>query len=175
MGSVLSPAKPDVHPRSFVAPGACLIGGVTLREGASVWYHSVLRADLEPILIGENSNIQDGSVVHVETGRPVVVGRGVTVGHRVVLHACTIEDGSLVGMGSVVLDGAVIPRQSLLGAGSLVPPGKSYPPGSLILGSPARFVRKLADTEIAALAESARRYREYWEAYQRDGIAAFLK
>lgn len=166
-----SRTKAAIHPRSFVAQGACLIGAVTLEEGASVWYNSVLRADLEPITIGRNSNIQDGCVIHVETGKPALVGANVTVGHRVVLHACTVGDGTLIGMGSLVLDGAVIPPRSLLGAGSLVPQGKTYPEGSLILGSPARVVRKLSEAEIAAIAESAAHYRQFWEAYLRKGIA----
>lgn len=167
--------KAVIHPKSFVAEGACLIGAVTLGEGASVWYNSVLRADLEPITIGRNSNIQDGCVIHVETDKPTVVGANVTVGHRVVLHACTVGDGTLIGMGSIVLDGAVIPPRSLLGAGSLVPQGKTYPEGSLILGSPARVVRKLSDAEIEALAESAAHYRQFWEAYALKGIASYKK
>lgn len=167
--------KPALHPRSFVADGACLIGAVTLAEGASVWYNCVLRADLEPIVIGRNSNIQDGSVVHVESGKPAVVGENVTVGHRAVLHACTIGDGALIGMGSIILDGAVIPPRSLVGAGSLVPPGKTYPAGSLILGSPARVARMLGEAEIARLLESAEHYRQFWEAYLRDKIGLLKK
>ncbi len=162
--------KPSVHPHAFIAEGACLIGAVTLAEGASVWYNSVLRADLEPILIGRNSNIQDGCVIHVEEGKPTSVGENVTVGHHVVLHACTIKDLALIGMGSVILDGAVIPSRTLVAAGSLVPPGKTYPEGSLVLGSPARVARKLTQAEIESLAVSATHYREFWESYLRDGI-----
>jgi carbonic anhydrase/acetyltransferase-like protein (isoleucine patch superfamily) len=170
-----SEKKTTIHPKAFVAEGACLIGAVTLKEGASVWYNSVLRADLEPIVIGENSNIQDGCVVHVDRGKPTLVGRNVTVGHGVVLHACTIEDDSLVGIGSVVLDGAVIRRRSLLGAGSVVPPGKSYPEGSLILGSPAKVVRMLSADEIEKISEAAKHYRLFWEAYIDKGITPFRK
>jgi len=175
MDASLKLQKPNLHERSFVAEGVCLIGAVTLKEGASVWYNSVLRADLEPIVIGENSNIQDGSVIHVDRGRPTIVGRNVTVGHGVVLHACTIEDDSLVGIGAVVLDGAVIRRRSLLAAGSLVPPGKSYPEGSLILGSPAKVARMLSAEEIERIAEAAKQYRMFWEAYLEKGITAFRK
>ncbi len=159
-----------MHAHTYIASGACLIGSVTLEEGASVWYNAVLRADLEPIVIGRDSNIQDGTVIHVESGKPTVVGPNVTVGHNVILHACTIGEGTLVGMGSIILDGAVIPPRSLVAAGSLVPQGKTYPEGTLILGSPARVARKLSDAEIAGILESAAHYREFWEAYVRDGI-----
>jgi carbonic anhydrase/acetyltransferase-like protein (isoleucine patch superfamily) len=166
---------PVIPQQSFVATGACLIGAVTLEEGASVWFNSVLRADLEPIVIGRNSNIQDGSVIHVDWGKPTVVGPNVTVGHRVILHGCTVGEGSLVGMGAVILDGAVIPPRSLVAAGSLVPQGKTYPEGSLILGSPARVARKLSEAEIAGILESAAHYREFWEAYLREGIGMLKK
>ncbi len=162
--------QPVVHPHTYIADGAKLIGAVTLEEGASVWFNAVLRADLEPIVIGRDSNIQDGCVIHVETGKPTIVGPSVTVGHNVILHACTIGEGALVGMGSIILDGAVIPPRSLVAAGSLVPQGKTYPEGSLILGSPARVARKLSEAEIAGILGSAAHYRQFWEAYLRDGI-----
>lgn len=167
--------RPVIHDRSYLASGACLIGAVTLEEGSSVWYNAVLRADLEPIVIGRDSNIQDGTVIHVDSGKPTVVGPNVTVGHNVILHACTIGEGSLVGMGSIILDGAVIPPRSLVAAGSLVPQGKTYPEGSLILGSPAKVARKLSDAEIAGILQSAAHYREFWEAYIRDGISTVTK
>lgn len=165
----------NLHPRSFVADGARLVGAVTLDEGASVWYNSVLRGDLAGIVIGRESNIQDNCTVHVEHDKPTLIGARVTVGHGVILHACTVEDGCLIGMGSILLDGVLIKKNSLVGAGSLVPPGKTYPEGSLILGSPARVARKLTEAEIEDIAESARHYRGFWEAYVQKGIALYKK
>jgi carbonic anhydrase/acetyltransferase-like protein (isoleucine patch superfamily) len=166
---------PEIHPASFVAEGARLVGRVILKEGASVWYNCVLRADLADIIIGENSNVQDNGVIHVEDDRGTTLGRGVTVGHAAVLHGCTIGDNCLIGMGSILLDGSLILRDSIVAAGALVPPGKTYPEGSLILGSPARVVRLLTEDEIHQNRESARRYRLFWEAYRRDGIGGFSK
>jgi carbonic anhydrase/acetyltransferase-like protein (isoleucine patch superfamily) len=161
---------PEIHPKTFVAEGARLIGRVILKEGASIWYNAVLRADLAEIVIGENSNVQDNCVFHVEHGQGTLLGRNVTVGHGAILHACRIGDNTLVGMGAIVLDGSVIPAHSLVGAGSVVPPNKTYQEGSLLLGSPARFVRKLSPQEIEDIAASARHYREFWESYLREGI-----
>jgi len=165
----------NVHPQSFVAEGARLIGAVTLDEGASVWFNSVLRADLAAIVIGRESNIQDNCTVHVEHDKPTLIGAGVTVGHGVILHACTVEAGCLIGMGSILLDGALIKKNSLVGAGSLVPSGKTYPEGSLILGSPARVARKLTEAEIEDIAQAAGHYRGFWEAYVQKGIALYKK
>jgi carbonic anhydrase/acetyltransferase-like protein (isoleucine patch superfamily) len=164
---------PEIHPRSFVADGARLIGRVVLAEGASVWYNGVLRADIADIVVGEDSNIQDGCLVHVDTGLPTVIGRGVTVGHGAVLHACTIGDNALIGMGAIILDGAVVPPDSIVAAGALIPPNKTYPAGSLIIGSPAVVARKLSEAEIARNRESARHYREFWESYLNHGIGRF--
>lgn len=166
---------PVLHAETFVAEGARLIGRVVMAAGASVWYNSVLRADLADIIVGENTNIQDGCVVHVDSGRATVLGRGVTVGHGAILHACSVGDNCLVGMGAILLDGAVIPRDSIVAAGALVPPGKTYPEGSLILGSPAKVARKLSAEEIAKIAESAVHYREFWEAYARGGIGTWTR
>jgi carbonic anhydrase/acetyltransferase-like protein (isoleucine patch superfamily) len=165
----------NLHPRSFTAEGARLVGAVTLEEGASVWYNSVLRADLAAIVVGRESNIQDNCTVHVEHGQPTLIGAGVTVGHGVILHACTVEDGCLIGMGAILLDGALIKKHSLVGAGSLVPPGKTYPEGSLILGSPARVARKLTEAEIEEIAQAAKHYRSFWEAYLEKGIDLYHK
>ncbi len=161
---------PVLHEETFIGEGARLIGRVVLAAGASVWYNSVLRADLADIVVGENTNIQDGCLVHVDRGRATVLGRGVTVGHGAILHACTVGDNCLIGMGAILLDGSVIPRDSMVAAGALVPPGKTYPEGSLILGSPAKVARKLTAEEIARIGESAIHYREFWEAYVRGGI-----
>lgn len=136
-------------------------GRVTLGDDASVWPNAVLRGDINRIEVGRCTNIQDLSVLHVESNRPCLVGEHVTVGHSVILHACTVRDGSLVGMGSIVMDGAVIGSGTILGAGSLVPHGMRLAPGSLYLGRPAKFVRKLTKSEIRKLMAWARRYVKY--------------
>ncbi|MFC4298740.1 MAG: gamma carbonic anhydrase family protein [Castellaniella sp.] len=151
---------PNTDPSTFIATEATLIGAVTLQAGASVWPGAVIRADNAPIVIGENSNIQEGAVLHVDPGKPLRVGRNVTVGHQAMLHGCTIEDGALIGIQAVVLNGAVIGRHSLVGAGALVTEGKTFPERSLILGSPAKVVRTLSDEDVAGLEASARSYTE---------------
>ncbi|HET7599698.1 MAG TPA: gamma carbonic anhydrase family protein [Gemmatimonadales bacterium] len=149
---------PTIHPSAFVAPGAAVMGDVTLEAESSVWYHAVLRGDLAPIVIGAQSNIQDGTIVHVDEGVPCTVGRRVGVGHRVVLHGCTIEDECLVGMGSVVLNRVRIGTGSVVGAGAVIPEGMVVPPNSLVIGVPGRIVRAVD----AALAE---RIRGTWSHY----------
>lgn len=146
----------------FVAPGARLIGRVTLGPGASVWFNAVLRGDGEAIAIGAGSNIQDNCVVHTDPGAPVEVGAGVTVGHRAILHGCRVGDGALIGMGAVVLNRARIGPRCLVGANALVTEDRAFEEGWLILGQPARAVRPLTAQEIAGLALSAERYR--WNA-----------
>ena len=139
---------PDLHPESWVAPNATLIGRVSLGRRASVWYSVTLRAEAEPIEIGAGANIQDGVTVHVDPGFPVRVGNGVTVGHNAVLHGCTIEDGALIGMGAIVLNGAVIGAGTLVAAGAVVPQGMAVPPRSLVAGVPAKVRRELTDAEV---------------------------
>ena len=151
-------ASPSIAASAFVAADATVIGRVHLAESSSVWFQAVLRGDMEPIRIGEESNIQDGSVLHTDAGFPLVIGRGVTVGHRVVLHGCRIEDHALIGINSVILNGAVIGRESLIGANALVTEGKVIPERSLVIGSPARVVRSLTTTELAGLRHSAEHY-----------------
>ncbi|HET8597038.1 MAG TPA: gamma carbonic anhydrase family protein [Castellaniella sp.] len=149
---------PDIDPTAYIAREATVIGAATLREGTSVWPGAVIRADNEPIVIGEHSNIQEGAVLHVDAGKPLTIGRQVTVGHQAMLHGCTIEDGALIGIQAVVLNGAVIGRHCLVGAGALVTEGKTFPERSLILGAPAKAVRTLSDDEVAALERSAGDY-----------------
>ncbi|MFW6129337.1 MAG: gamma carbonic anhydrase family protein [Candidatus Aminicenantaceae bacterium] len=160
----------EIHKETFIAPSASIIGKVIIKKGASIWYNSVLRGDIEDIIIGEDSNIQDNCVVHVESDLKTIVGKGVTVGHNVVLHACSVGDHCLIGMGSILMDGSVIGKNSLVAAGSLVPPGKKYPEGSFILGTPAVVNRQLTEKEIERIKEGAIRYRKYWEAYVKNGI-----
>lgn len=151
---------PQLHPKSWVAPNATLIGHVVLAAGASAWYGSVLRAEAEPIEIGAGTNIQDGVTVHVDPGFPVRVGTGVTVGHNAVLHGCTVEDDSLVGMGAVVLNGAIIGAGSLIAAGAVVPQGAVIPPRSMVAGVPGKVRRELSDDEAANIRTNALLYQE---------------
>src|SRR3954469_16038665 len=152
-------SKTPVIPASaFIAPSATVIGDVTLGEEVSVWYGAVLRGDINRIRVGAHSNIQDGSVVHIDSGYDTTIGEWVTVGHRAIVHACTIADEVLVGMGSIILDGAEIGARSIIGAGALVTGGKVIPPGSLVLGSPAKVVRVLDEDEQLDIRRWAERY-----------------
>ena len=159
-------ARPSIHPTAFVAPGADLVGDVTLAEESSVWFQTVLRADINRIVIGPRSNVQDGSVVHLADDYGVFVGELVTVGHKAVLHACTIADEVLVGMGAIILDGSEIGARSIIGAGALVTGGKKIPPGSLVLGSPAKVVRTLSLDEQTGIKVWAEKYVELSRAYK---------
>ncbi len=165
---------PRLHPSAFVAPGATVIGDVTLGEEASVWFGAVLRGDINRIVIGPRSNLQDNVVVHLADDFPVIVGELVTVGHGAIVHACTIGDEVLVGMGSIVLDGAEIGDRSIIGANALVTVGTKIPPNSLVLGSPGKVVRALSLDEQATIkhwglkyVENARYFREHYAAVAR--------
>lgn len=161
---------PRVEPSVFEAPGSFLVGSVSAGADSSVWFGAVLRADIAPISIGERTNIQDGSVVHVSHGSPAVIGSDVTIGHRCVIHGAEIGNAVLVGMGSVVLDGAVIGDESIVGAGTLVTKGRAFPPRSLIMGAPAVRTRDLTDEEVASLYASAARYVGLKDSYLSAGI-----
>ncbi|MCX4727979.1 gamma carbonic anhydrase family protein [Streptomyces sp. NPDC090052] len=152
--------EPVVDPQSFTAPTSVVIGDVTLAAGSSVWYHTVLRADCGPIVVGADSNIQDNCTVHVDPGFPVTVGERVSVGHNAVLHGCTVEDDVLVGMGATVLNGAHIGTGSLIAAQALVPQGMRVPPGSLVAGVPAKVKRELTDEEREGIKLNAAMYLE---------------
>ena len=153
-------AGPSIDPTAWVAPSADLIGDVRLGPRARVWFSAVVRADNTPILIGEESNVQDGAVGHSDPGAPLTIGARVTVGHQAILHGCTVEDETLIGMGARILNGAVIASQCIVGAGALVTEGKTFPPRSLIVGSPARAIRALGDEQVAMLKLSAAHYAE---------------
>lgn len=153
-----APLVPTVDPSAFVHPAATVLGLVTLGARASVWPGAVLRGDGDRIVIGDESNIQDGAIVHVDPGLPTIVGRRVTVGHRAVLHGCTVEDGALIGIGALVLNGAVIGAGALIGAGAVVTEGTVVPPGTLVLGMPGKVMRALSDEQAARVARG-------WEAY----------
>lgn len=151
----------------YVADTAAVIGDVTLGAGSSVWFGAVLRGDINSITVGRNTNVQDGSTVHVTTDTgPVVLGDGVTVGHNCVLHGCTVEDDCLVGMGAIVLDNAVIGRGSIVGAGALVTARTVVPPRSMVLGTPAKVVRPVSDQELEGIRVNARHYVEAAATYR---------
>lgn len=150
-------AVPDVHPTAFIAPGAVVLGAVTLGEESSVWYTSVLRGDMAPISIGAQTNIQDGCIVHVDEGYPCTIGARVGVGHRVILHGCTVGDDCLIGMGSVLLNGVRIGRGSVVAAGAVLKEGMEVPPGSLVMGVPGRIVRQV-DAELMKRIEGTWRH-----------------
>ena len=152
----------------WIAPGATVLGNVILKPGASVWFGAVLRGDNEPIIVGENTNIQDGSVLHTDLGSPLTIGRDVTVGHKVMLHGCTIGDETLIGIGSIVLNGAKIGRNCLIGANCLITEGKEIPDGSLVMGAPGKVVRQLDEGAIMMLRASAAHYVENWKRYARE-------
>ena len=152
--------RPQIGPGAWTAPSADLIGDVRLGARASIWFGAVIRAYNTPILICEESNIQDGAIGHSDAGFPLTVGARVTVGHQAILHGCTIADDCLVGMGARILNGAVLEPECLVGAGALITEGKSFPAGSLIVGSPARVIRQLSAEEKQALRLSAAHYAE---------------
>ena len=163
---------PRLGQRVFVDDSAQVIGDVELGDDVSIWPLAVVRGDVHRIRIGARTNVQDNSVLHVTHdgrytpgGVPLIIGSDVTVGHSVILHACTVEDACLIGMGSVILDNVVIGKHSLIGAGAVVAPGKIVEPGSLWVGNPARFVRKLSETEIESLYYSAENYRRLKDDY----------
>lgn len=162
----LGEKSPRLAAGVWIAPNATVIGDVRLAENVSIWWNAVLRGDNDPIAIGANSNIQDGSVLHTDEGVPLTIGRDVTVGHLVMLHGCTVGDGSLIGIKSVILNGAVIGKNCLIGANTLIPEGKVIPDGSLVMGSPGKVVRALGDEQVARIAHSAQHYVHNARRYQ---------
>ena len=155
--------KPRVHPDAWVDPQAAVIGDVTIDAGASVWPFTVLRGDQDNyVRLGKNSNVQDNSVLHVTPEFPCIVGDNVTIGHRAVIHACTIMDNVRIGIGAVVLNGAVVEEGAQVGAGALVPPGKIVEAGWLVLGVPAKPVRRMSPDELEDILRNARDYVALW-------------
>jgi carbonic anhydrase/acetyltransferase-like protein (isoleucine patch superfamily) len=158
---------PRIAPTAYVDPAAQVIGDVTLGERASVWPGTVLRGDVNKIEIGDDSNIQDNSVLHGELDKyPVIVGARVTVGHMVCLHGCVVEDDCLIGIGSIILNGAVVGKGSVIAAGALVPEGMQIPPNSMVMGMPAKVRRDVTPEEKARFAENAQRYIRYRQDYR---------
>ena len=155
--------KPRVHPDAYVDPQAAVIGDVTIEAGASVWPFTVLRGDQDNyVRLGKNSNVQDNSVLHVTPEFPCIVGDNVTIGHRAVIHACTIMDNVRIGIGAVVLNGAVVEEGAQVGAGALVPPGKIVRAGWLVMGVPAKPVRRMGPAEMDDILRNARDYVALW-------------
>jgi carbonic anhydrase/acetyltransferase-like protein (isoleucine patch superfamily) len=154
----LAQNAPSIDPSAYVADSADIIGNVRLEANASVWFNVTIRGDNDAIVIGVDSNVQDGAVLHADPGYPLHIGSNVTIGHQVMLHGCTIGDGALIGIQAIVLNGAVIGKNCLVGAGALVTEGKQFPDNSLILGSPARVVRTLSPEDITKMQSAARSY-----------------
>ncbi len=155
---------PDIHESVFLASGVKVIGDVKIGKNSSVWYNTVIRGDVHFVKIGEMTNIQDCSMLHVTNGRyPLNIGNKVTIGHSVKLHGCTLQDLCLIGIGSIVLDGAVVETNSIVAAGAVVKPNFVVPSGKLVAGVPARVVRELTESEINEFEESALRYNKYTE------------
>jgi carbonic anhydrase/acetyltransferase-like protein (isoleucine patch superfamily) len=155
----------------FIADSASVIGSVVMHQNASIWFGAVLRGDNDVITIGENSNVQDLSVLHVDPGFPLTIGKNVTVGHKVMLHGCEIGDNSLVGINSVILNGAKIGKNCLIGANSLISENKVIPDGSLVMGSPGKVVKQLTEDQMKGLEMSALHYVENFKRYKRDLVA----
>jgi gamma-carbonic anhydrase len=154
--------KPQLHKSAFVAPGALLIGDVSLGENSSVWFGAIVRADIYPIKVGKASNIQDGTIVHVTAGKyPVIIGDKVSIAHAVMIHGCVIEDECLIGMRSTILDGAKIGHHSIVAAGALVTEGMQVPPYSVVMGVPGKVVRKVRPDELVRIEKNWQHYIDY--------------
>jgi len=164
----VKPETPDSG-NYWVADNATVVGNVILKENASVWFNAVLRGDNDPITVGENSNIQDGSVLHTDHGCPLTIGKNVTVGHMVMLHGCTIGDGTLVGIGSTILNRAKIGKNCIIGAHALIAEGKEIPDNSLVIGAPGRVMRTLGEPEAQMIQASADVYVANWKTFK-DGL-----
>ena len=163
--------RPQVHPSVFVAPGAMVVGKVELHENSSVWFNVSLRGDNDLIVLGEGSNIQEGSVLHTDTGHPLTIGKRVTVGHQAMLHGCTIGDESLIGMQAILLNGSQVGRHCIIGAGALLTGNTVIPEGSMVLGSPAKVVRPLKPEEIEMIRQAAAGYVDRAKLFKTELIA----
>tara|TARA_Y100000296_G_scaffold60925_1_gene70636 strand:- start:3300 stop:3824 length:525 start_codon:yes stop_codon:yes gene_type:complete len=162
----LGTTSPQVHDNTFIAPGAHVIGNVELKAGASVWFNAVIRGDMDKITVGENTNIQDGSVLHTDAGIPLKLGKGVTVGHKVMLHGCEIGDYSLVGINAVILNGAKIGKYCIIGANALITENMEIPDYSLVVGAPGKVIRTMDESVESKLKGSANHYVENGKNYK---------
>ena len=161
----LDGARPEAEGDHWIAESASVMGRVILKKNASVWFNATLRGDNDPITIGENTNIQDGSVLHTDMGAPLTIGKNCTIGHMVMLHGCRIGRGSLIGIGAIVLNGAEIGEECLIGAGALIPEGKKIPPRSVVMGAPGKVIREVSETDAARLREGAAVYQRRWKRF----------
>lgn len=160
-----SPTLPP-HGEYWIAPNAAVMGHVIMARNSSIWWGAIVRGDNDPITIGENSNVQDGSVLHTDVGSPLTIGANVTIGHMVMLHGCTIGDGSLIGIGAIVLNGAKIGRNCLIGAGALITENKEIPDNSMVVGAPGKVIREIGEQHAVILEASALHYVENWKRYR---------
>lgn len=167
----LGDKQPNIPESCFIAPSASVIGDVQMGENASIWFNCVVRADNDTISIGKNSNVQDGSVLHVDQGKPIDIKENVTIGHKAMVHGCTIGDNSLIGINAVVLNGAKIGSNCLIGANALVTENMEVPDGSMALGSPAKVVRQLSEKNIALLKKGGEHYVENSARYNKELVA----
>ena len=159
---------PNIHSSVFIAPSADIIGDVTINKNSSIWFNCTIRGDGFPITIGEETNIQDNTVIHIQTSKKETrIGNRVTVGHNAIIHAATIHDYAFIGMGSIILDGAIVRPYGFVAAGALVPPGFEVPEKTLVIGSPAKVLRPLKDSEIIMIEDSAKRYMENAHRFQK--------
>lgn len=159
--------RPRIDPTAYVHESAEVIGKVVIKKNASIWPNAVLRGDIEEIVIGDETNIQDNTVIHTDYGSPTILGKGISVGHSVILHGCTIEDDCLIGMGSIVLGRVTVEKECLIGAGALVSPGKTIPSGSLVVGVPAKVKRALEADEIEDIKRNTKDYLRLAEAHRK--------
>ena len=161
----LEGVRPEAEGEHWIAESASVMGRVILKKNASVWFNATLRGDNDPITVGENSNVQDGSVLHTDTGSPTTIGKDCTIGHLVMLHGCEIGENTLIGIGSIILNGAKIGKNCLIGANSLITEGKEIPDGSMVMGAPGKVVRELNEQQIQMITFSAHHYVENWKRY----------
>jgi|SRR6185436_18141384 len=161
----LDGVRPETDGPHWIADSATVLGRVKLKRNASVWFNAVLRGDNDPIVVGENSNVQDGSVLHTDIGNPTIIGDNCTIGHMVMLHGCTIGDNTLIGIGSIILNGAKIGKNCLIGANTLITEGKVIPDGSMVMGAPGKVVRELNEQQVGMITFSAHHYVENWQRY----------
>ena len=158
---------PIINKNTYISESVDIIGKVNVEENVNIWFGTRLRGDMNNIIIGENTNIQENSVVHVDINSPCIIGKNVTIGHGTIIHGCSISDNVLVGMGSIILNNAKIGKNTIIGAGSLVTQGKEFPEGVLILGNPAKVIRQLTEAEIESIQRSADNYVSLSKKYKK--------
>ena len=158
---------PRINKNTYISESVDIIGKVNVEENVNIWFGTRLRGDMNNIIIGENTNIQENSVVHVDINSPCIIGKNVTIGHGTIIHGCSISDNVLVGMGSIILNNAKIGKNTIIGAGSLVTKGKEFPEGVLILGNPAKVIRQLTEAEIESIQRSADNYVSLSKKYKK--------